>query len=316
MGVKLIIDTDPGVDDALAIALAALSPDVDLLGVTTVFGNVPVATTTRNARGLLQLCGRPDVPVAQGAERPLVRPNPEYSRNVHGEDGLSGQAGALPAPERAPDETDAVSLLLSLLEAADEPVTLAPIGPMTNIALLLAAHPGIRAKIGRIVAMGGALEFGNKTPSAEFNIWADPEAAHRVLVEESVPLVLVPLDLTHKCAVDAAWLDRLGESGAVGAALKSMTGDYLGYYRQALGFEGIVIHDAVAIAEAIKPGILATTSYPVEVDIGLGPARGTTLVDRRTPRRESSSRVVDIALDTDFDGLRSFMLDGITGGRR
>lgn len=316
MGVKLIIDTDPGVDDALAIALAALNPDVDLLGVTTVFGNVPVATTTRNARGLLQLCGRPDVPVAQGAERPLVRANPDFARRIHGEDRLSGQAVSLPAPVRAADETDAVSLLLSLLEAADEPVTLAPIGPMTNIALLLAAHPGIRSKIGRIVAMGGALGFGNITPVAEFNIWADPEAAHRVLVEESVPLVLVPLDLTHQCAVDAAWLERLGESGVVGAALKSMTGDYLDYYRQALGFEGIVIHDAVAIAEAIKPGILATESYPVEVDIGLGPARGATLADRRTPRRESSARVVAIALDTDFDGLRSFMLDGITGGSR
>ncbi|MEC3981830.1 nucleoside hydrolase [Amycolatopsis sp. H20-H5] len=317
MGTKLIIDTDPGVDDAFAIALAALSTDVDLLGVTTVFGNVPLAATTINARRLLQLCDRPDVPVAAGASRPLVYPNPYSAEYVHGVDGLSGRSEALPEPARPLDERDAVSLLYSLLKAADEPVTIAPIGPLTNIALLLAAHPGVREKIGRIVIMGGALDHGNMTAAAEFNIWSDPEAARRVLVEEDVPVVLVPMDLTYRCAVDTAWLAELAASGPLGTMLESLTPDYLAHYRKALGWEGIVLHDAVAVAEAIRPGLLRTESFPIDVDCGLGPARGATLVDRRRRREPGTQpvRTIEIAVDTDVDALGKFVLARLSGGQ-
>src|SRR6187399_786502 len=215
MGTKLIIDTDPGVDDAFAIALAALSEDVDLLGVTTVFGNVPLAITTHNALRVLALCGRHDVPVAAGADRPLVHPQPARSSSVHGSDGLSGRSSVLPEPGRELEPGGAVSLLATLLETADEPVTIAPIGPLTNIALLLAAHPRLHDKIARIVIMGGGLGGGNSTAAAEFNIWSDPEAARRVLVVEEVPCVLVPLDLTLRCAVESAWLAKLAASGPV-----------------------------------------------------------------------------------------------------
>ncbi|GAA4668216.1 MULTISPECIES: nucleoside hydrolase [Amycolatopsis] len=318
MGTRLIIDTDPGVDDAFAIALAALSDDVDLLGVTTVFGNVSLEATTRNALRVLQLCGRPDVPVAAGAARPLVHPQPARAGHVHGEDGLSGRSAALPEPERGPEPGGAVKLLVSLLEAADEPVTIAPIGPLTNIALLLAAHPHVKEKIGRIVLMGGGVGRGNSTATAEFNIWSDPEAARRVLVEEDVPCVMVPLDLTHRCAVSTAWLGKLAAGGRIGAALEALTPDYLASYRRSLGWDGIVLHDAVAVAEAISPGILRTESYPVDVDCTFGPGRGTTLVDRRRAgmRGEGEGAVapsaVQVAVDTDVDGLGEFVLGRLT----
>jgi len=315
MPIPLIIDTDPGVDDAFAIALAALSEDVDLLGVTTVFGNVPLEATTRNARRVLALCGRDDVPVAAGAARPLVHPQARRAGDVHGSDGLSGRSGALPEPSRELERAGAVATLVSLLEAADEPVTIAPIGPLTNIALLLAAHPEVRERIARIVVMGGGLAGGNSTAAAEFNIWSDPEAARRVLVDEPVPCVLVPMDLTYRCAVDTGWLAELAASGRVGAALEALTPDYAAHYRKALGWDGIVVHDAVAVAEAIRPGLLTTETYPVEVECSLGPARGATLVDRRRQglRADAEGEVapgrIEVAVDTDLDGLRSFLLN-------
>ncbi|GAB3476343.1 nucleoside hydrolase [Amycolatopsis cihanbeyliensis] len=317
MGTQLIIDTDPGVDDAFAITLAALGTDVDLLGVTTVFGNVPLAATTRNAQRVLALCGRADVPVAAGAERPLVYPHPHRARYAHGVDGLSGRAEALPEPARELAQVDAVNLLVTLLEAAQEPVTIAPIGPLTNIAALLAAHPGVRSKIDRLVIMGGGLSLGNVTPAAEFNIWSDPEAARRVLVEDEVPAVLVPMDLTVRCAVDADWLGTLRASGPIGAALDALTPDYRDYYRKALGWDGTVLHDAVAVAEAISPGILETERLPIEVDCTPGPSRGATVVDRRrieVAERAETSSVVDVAVDTDLDGLRGFVLGRLTRG--
>ena len=314
MAQKLIIDTDPGVDDAFAITLAARSDDVDLLGVTSVFGNVPLEATTRNALRILELCGRSDVPVAEGAARPLVHPQMARAGHIHGSDGLSGRSATLPDPTRDVEPGGAVRLLVSLLEVADEPVTIAPIGPLTNIALLLAAYPHLREKIARLVVMGGALNHGNTTAAAEFNIWADPEAARRVLVEENVPCVLVPLDLTHRCAVDTGWLAKLAASGPVGAALEGLTPDYLASYRKSLGIDGIAVHDAVAVAEAINPGILRTKEYPIEVDCTFGPGRGSTLVDRRSlgARGEGEAAAaqssVQVAVDADLDGLRDFLL--------
>ncbi|MGH3761607.1 nucleoside hydrolase [Actinophytocola sp.] len=309
----LIIDTDPGVDDAFAIALACSSPEVDLLGVTTVFGNVGLAMTTRNALRVLALYGREDVPVAAGADRPLVYPHPHRARHVHGDDGLSDRSNLLPERRTGVAGTDAVSLMASLLEQAAEPVTIVPIGPLTNIALLLAAHPAVRTKIARIVIMGGALDGGNVTATAEFNIWSDPEAARRVLVEEEVPTVLVPMDLTHRCAVDAEWLDKLAASGPRGRLLVELTSTYREHYSRALGRDGTVIHDAVAMTEAVHPGLLTPTSLPLEVECGHGPSRGMVIADRRgTAARERSGsdggREVAVATDADLDAVRAFLL--------
>ncbi|MBB4908114.1 nucleoside hydrolase [Actinophytocola algeriensis] len=309
----LIIDTDPGVDDAFALALACAAPEVDLIGVTTVFGNVGLALTTRNALRVLALYGRDDVPVAAGAEQPLVHPHPHRARHVHGADGLSGQAETLPERATGVAGVDAVSLLVSLLESAPAPVTIVPIGPLTNIALLLAAHPGVRSKIARLVVMGGALGGGNVTAAAEFNIWSDPEAARRVLVEEPVPVTLVPMDLTTRCAVDGPWLDSLAAAGPRGATLVSLTATYREHYSRSLGRDGMVVHDAVAVAEAIKPGLLHTTAMPVEVDCGYGPGRGNVIADQRATRNPGEGREVDVALSADLDQVRSFLLSHLAG---
>jgi pyrimidine-specific ribonucleoside hydrolase len=306
----LIIDTDPGIDDAFAIALACASPEVDVIGVTTVFGNVGLAMTTRNALRVLAMYGREDVPVAAGADRPLVHPHAHRARHVHGDDGLSGLSDSLPERRTGVAGTDAVSLMVRLLDEAAEPVTIVPIGPLTNIALLLAAHPSIQSKIARLVIMGGGLAGGNVTAAAEFNIWSDPEAARRVLVEESVPVTLVPMDMTMQCAVDSTWLDQLAASGPRGATLVGLTAMYRSHYRKALGHDGIVIHDAVAVAEAVQPGLLRTTAMPVEVDCGQGPSRGMTIGDRRAShvREEGAPREIDVALSADLDEVRSFLL--------
>lgn len=166
--------------------------------------------------------------------------------------------------------------------------------------------------------MGGGVARGNITAAAEFNIWADPEAARRVIAEDEVPCVMVPLDLTHRCAVDAAWLAKLAASGPIGEALDAFTPDYLAYYRRVLGYDGIVMHDAVAVAEAINPGILQTETYAVNVDTTDGPARGMTLVDRRIALDDPESapgRRIEVATDTELDGLREFVLSRLTGSR-
>ncbi|MFI9385692.1 nucleoside hydrolase [Kutzneria sp. NPDC052558] len=308
----LIIDTDPGIDDAFAIALTAASPEVELLAVTTTFGNVGLEHTTRNALRLLELCGRPDVPVAAGADRPLVHATPHRAVEVHGGDGLSGAADTLPKASKEVDGRHAVTLMADLLREASEPVTIAPIGPMTNVALLLALHPELKPKIGRIVAMGGGAKGGNITAAAEFNIWSDPEAAHRVLAEEDVPTVLVPLDLTHRCFVDAKGMDRLATGGPVARALNALTPSYRATYRRVLGTDGMVLHDAIALAEVIRPGILRTTACPVEVDTSHGPGRGATIVDQRLGL-PSQRRLVDVALDADVDELGEFVLSRVLG---
>lgn len=306
MTTPLIIDTDPGVDDAFALALAAASPEVELIGVTTVFGNVSLENTTRNALRLLALLSRDDVPVGVGAARPLVHPHPHLS-SAHGSDGLSGYADTLPEPSRGPDGRDAVTLMRDLLERADRPVTIVPIGPLTNVALLLAAHPGLKPKIGRLVVMGGGVNGGNVTAAAEFNVWSDPEAARRVLVEEDVPTTLVPMDLTRRCAVSAEWLDALAKTSGVASTLVGLTPDYLATYRRFLGWDGMAVHDAVAVAEAVSPGLLTATPFPVDVDCSYGPNRGALVVDQRL--EVDAPKTLDIALDADLDGLRGYLFE-------
>jgi pyrimidine-specific ribonucleoside hydrolase len=308
----LILDTDPGVDDAFALALACASGEIDLIAVTSVFGNVPLEHTTSNALRLLALCGREDVPVAAGASRPLVHTQPQRARHAHGADGLSGNAGTLPERRKGVEPVGAVALMAEVLQSATEPVTIAAVGPLTNVALLLAAYPELRDKIGRLVIMGGSLAGGNITAGAEFNIWSDPEAARRVLVEETVPTTLVPLDLTTRCAVDMSWLGDLESAGPIGRSLVGLTPAYQEHYLQFLGWRGLVLHDAVAVAEVVRPGILGTDPLMVEVECGFGPSRGAVLVDRRAAAvravTEDRGRAVDVAVDTDLDVLRGFLL--------
>ncbi|WP_156753488.1 nucleoside hydrolase [Actinokineospora pegani] len=310
---RLIIDTDPGIDDAFALALAARSPECDLVAVTTVHGNVGLDLTTRNALKVLKLVDREDVPVGRGAARPLVYPSGVEKTTVHGDDGLSGQAALLADRDRGLEPEGAVALMARLIRESDTPVTLVPIGPLTNVAALLAAHPEAADGIDRLVVMGGGLTGGNVNAAAEFNIWADPEAAYRVLVEEDIPTTLVPIDLTYQCAVDSDWLARLAAAGPLGAALEPMTGVYREAYAKILGYDGTVIHDAVAVAEAIFPGTLKTKRVPLTVDTAFSPRRGGTLADLRlNAERAPGFRVIDVAMETDVPAFTDLMLQRLS----
>lgn len=276
---QLVIDTDPGVDDALALLVALASPEVQLCAVTTVFGNVTVEQATENALRVLALAGADAIPVAAGAQRPLVHSQPHRAAHVHGANGLGGVE--LPRATRQTEQAPAVRFLADLLHASSSPVTVCAIGPLTNVGLLVACDPQAAARIERLVIMGGAYGAGNVTATAEFNVWSDPEAAHRVL-SSGLPITIVGLDVTRPTAMDAAAVARIGESGLVGSTAAAMLAHYLDFYIRVQGGPGVVIHDALAVLEAITPGILGTVERRVSVDCWHGPGRGTTLVDRRS----------------------------------
>ncbi|TQM43003.1 pyrimidine-specific ribonucleoside hydrolase [Pseudonocardia cypriaca] len=299
----IVIDTDPGVDDAVAIMLALASPEVELKAITTVFGNVALDATTANAGRLLALCDRTDIPIAIGAARPLVHPQRELAAEWHGNDGLGGRAATLPLP--VPPGTDtAIELLADVLRTSEQPVTLVPIGPLTNIALLLAAHPELAPRIGRIVWMGGSLGAGNTSGVAEFNAHCDPEAAHRVLTQSDVPVTMVPLDLTLRCPAGPEWIEALAGSGPRCAALAGVITHYRAAFRERYGIDAVAVHDAVAVLEAVLPGTLRTTPKPVAVACDVGPARGATV-----GMADGSGPPVQVALDADTDKVLAEILE-------
>jgi inosine-uridine nucleoside N-ribohydrolase len=300
----LVIDTDPGIDDAMAILLALASPEVDLRLVTTVHGNVEVAQTTENALRVLHLAGRADVPVAAGARASLVHPQPERAGHVHGTAGLGGVT--LPPSPAAVDPRPAVVALAELLAASPRPVTVASIGPMTNIALLLAVYPEAAARIDRLVVMGGsATRGGNVTAAAEFNVWSDPEAAQAVF-RSPVPTVMVGLDVTLPTVLSAAGIARFAAAGPIGATAAAILAQYVEYSRTAYGTDGVVVHDALALTEAIVPGTLGTVRRDVVVDTSLGAGRGQTLVDRRTV--SAAPTAIEVAETVDAPSAVEFLV--------
>jgi inosine-uridine nucleoside N-ribohydrolase len=273
--VKLILDCDPGHDDAIALLLALASPEVELLGVTTVHGNQTLEKTTSNALKLLEFVGRTDVPVAAGADRPLRR-EPFVAAYVHGESGMDGPA--LPSPRGRPVKSHAVDFIAETLLAAPELVTLVPTGPLTNIGLFLALHPEAAERVERIVLMGGAIGEGNVTPAAEFNVWADPEAAARV-VSSGLDVTMIGLDVTHKAIFGPGPTEQLRGSGRVGAMVAELLEFYGRFHRETYGWDGSPIHDAVALAHAFRPGLVETVRRGVRVDCEGELGRGRTNVD-------------------------------------
>ncbi|WP_108933663.1 nucleoside hydrolase [Streptomyces ardesiacus] len=299
--IPVIIDCDTGVDDALALLLAVRHPRLDLRAVTCVAGNTDVAGVVRNTLTVLERAGAPDVPVARGAERPLIE-GVRTARHVHGADGM-GDLG-LPAPTRAPADVDAVTLLRREILASPRPVTLIPTAPLTNIALLLRTHPEVTGNIERIVFMGGAVATGNATPVAEFNVWHDPEAA-AILLTAGVPITMYGLDVFERVIVPGTHVRRLRASAEPGTRL---AGDLLAHRGPATDASdpGGGLGDAGAVCAVIDPEGLTTRRLPVEVSLAPGPARGQTLVDRRLRAGESELHdgvreqpMVDVALDVD-----------------
>jgi inosine-uridine nucleoside N-ribohydrolase len=265
----ILLDCDPGHDDAIALLLALASPELELRGVTTVAGNQTLEKTTANAIRVLDFVGRNDVPVARGADRPLLR-DPFVAAYVHGDTGLDGPD--LPPPQREPIAQHAVDFLNEHVEGA----TLVPIGPLTNVALLLAQHP--QAKPTRIVLMGGAIGLGNVTPAAEFNIWADPEAAARVFAS-GIELTMIGLDVTHQALLMNEDAERLRASGRTGTMVAELYDFFHRFHANIYGFGGSPIHDAVALAYVFRPDLVETKHCQVTVECDSELTRGRTVVD-------------------------------------
>lgn len=302
MPTPILLDCDPGHDDAIAILLALASAEVELLGITTVHGNQTLPKTTLNALKVLELAGRPDVPVAVGADRPLVR-ELTVADHVHGESGLDGPS--LPDPSARPVAEDAVTFLAGRLAPG---VVLVPTGPLTNVARLIDDHPAARPE--RIVLMGGAIGLGNMTPAAEFNIWADPEAA-AVVFESGIPITMVGLDVTHQAIVTPERAERLRRTSRIGAVVAELVEFFGEYHRRTYGWPGPPVHDALALAAVIRPELLRTEERRVDVELSSELCRGRTVVDlyRRTDAPPNAS----VAVDVDRDGFLDFLEERLAG---
>lgn len=299
---KIIIDTDPGQDDAVAILLALASPEeIEVLGITAVAGNVPLPLTQKNARIVCELARRTDIPVFAGCDRPLERPL-VTAEHVHGKTGLDGPE--LPEPAMPLQDRHGVDFIIETLRA--EPpgtVTLVPIGPLTNIATAFRRAPDIVARVAEVVLMGGAyFEVGNITPAAEFNIYVDPEAAE-IVFGSGVPLTVVPLDVTHKALTSADWVGAMRDLGTeVGRMVAAWTDFFERFDMEKYGAEGAPLHDPCVIAWLLRPDLFAGREVNVEIETASPLTRGATVVDwwRVTDRAANALVLRDIDADGFF----------------
>jgi pyrimidine-specific ribonucleoside hydrolase len=309
----VILDVDTGVDDALALLLAVRSLDLDVRAVTCVAGNADVDQVVRNTLVVLDAAGAGDVPVARGAERPLIEP-PRHARQVHGADGMADLG--LPDSQRRPRDESAVELLRATIEACEVPVTLVPLAPLTNIALLLRTHPEVADQIERIVFMGGSAKIGNATAAAEFNIWHDPEAA-AIVLGSGVPLTMYGLDVFYDVTVDAGTAQVLAASDEPGTQL---AGRLIAHQVHRLGGGAPTLGDAGTVAAVIAPDLITTSLHPVRVEVAGTWTRGMTVVDRRLVAGEGDGERglptadVDVALAVDGDRARKLFLDVVAPG--
>jgi inosine-uridine nucleoside N-ribohydrolase len=301
----ILLDCDPGHDDAIALLLALASPELELVGVTTVSGNQTLEKTTANALRVLELAGRADVAVAAGAERPLVRER-EVAADVHGETGLDGPE--LPPPSGAPVAGHAATFLADRIRERDGAVTLVATGPLTNVALLLALAPDARPE--RIVVMGGSVGEGNRTPAAEFNVWADPEAARRVF-GSGIETTMVGLDVTHRAVLSPADVETLRGAGRVGRVVAELL-DFFGRFHENRYPElrGAPLHDPVAVAHVIDPGLLYVRDARIDVDCGWAEGRGRTNVDWRG-RPGAGEPNARVALGIDAEAFARLLVERV-----
>jgi purine nucleosidase len=273
---RIIIDTDPGVDDALAFLLALASPEIKLEALTTTQGNVTLEKATRNALSVLELAGASHIPVVRGSLLPLVQPL-RASADVHGESGIGNSK--LPEPKTPTVTQHAVDYLIERILAEPNEISIFPIGPLTNIAMAIRKVPRFAKAVKELVIMGGAiLEPGNMTPLAEFNIYVDPHAAH-IVFHSGIPITLIPLDVTHKCLLRQEHVDRLMK---IDSPISRFIRDVMEVYLQAsfaLGYEGSSLHDPLTLATIVAPELLTLKEYYVDVDISGGVSMGKTFAD-------------------------------------
>ena len=295
---RIIIDTDPGVDDALAFLLALASPEVQLEALTTTQGNVTLEKATRNALSVLELCHASHIPVASGSVLPLVQPL-LASALVHGESGIGNSQ--LPEPQTKPLAKHAVDYLIERVLAEPGEISIFPIGPLTNIAMAIRKEPRFANAVKELVIMGGAiLEHGNITPQAEFNIYVDPHAAH-IVFHSGIPITLIPLDVTHKCLLKQEHVDRLMMTDS---PISRFIRDAMEVYLEAsfaLGYEGSSLHDPLTLSTIIAPELLTLKEYYVDVDISGGVSMGKTFADvLHVTKKQASMKVAMNVRGDDF----------------
>ncbi|MFU2169737.1 pyrimidine-specific ribonucleoside hydrolase RihA [Klebsiella grimontii] len=294
MALPVIIDCDPGHDDAIALVLALASPELDVKAVTSSAGNQTPDKTLRNALRMLTLLKRPDIPVAGGALKPLMR-ELIIADNVHGESGLDGPA--LPEPGFAAQSCTAVELMANILRDSVEPVTIVATGPQTNVALLLNSHPELHAKIERIVIMGGAMVLGNWQPAVEFNIYVDPEAAE-IVFQSGLPVVMAGLDVTHKAQIHVEDIERFRRIGnPISTIVAELLDFFLEYHKdEKWGFVGAPLHDPCTIAWLLKPEMFTTVERWVGVETQGKYTQGMTVVDfyNLTGKQPNATVMLDV----------------------
>ena len=302
---KIIIDTDPGQDDAVAILLALASPDeIEVLGITAVAGNVPLSLTEKNARIVCELAGRPDIPVYAGCDRPLKR-KLVTAEHVHGKTGLDGPE--LPEPKIKLQEKHGVDFIIdTILQEPENSISLCPLGPLTNIASAILKQPKIVSRIKKIVLMGGAyFEVGNITPAAEFNIFVDPDAA-KIVFEAGIDMVVMPLDVTHKALVTEKRNEAFRQlKSPIGVAVAEMTDFFERFDKEKYGSSGAPLHDPCVTAYLIDPTIFSGKNINVEIETKSELTLGMTVADwwGVTDRKANTFFVGDLDSDKFFSLL-------------
>jgi purine nucleosidase len=300
----IIIDTDPGQDDAVAILLALASPEIEILGITAVAGNVPLALTEINARKICELAGRSDIKVYSGAIRPMLRAL-VTAEHVHGRTGLDGPV--LPEPKMKLEQQHAVDFMVeTLMKRPAGTITLCALGPMTNIGLALVREPRIASRIKRIVAMGGGFfEGGNVTPTAEFNIYVDPQAA-RLVFEAGIPITLIPLDCTHQALTTKARVEKFRVMpNKTGPAVAQLLDFFERFDEQKYGTDGGPLHDPCVIAWLLHPELFTSRDVNVSIECESELTMGMTVIDwwRVTERKANATVCRSVNADGLFDLL-------------
>lgn len=313
----ILLDCDPGHDDAIAIMLAVADPSIDLRAVTTVAGNVTLENTTRNALWVLDMVDRPDIPVAAGRDRPRVR-ELSTAAVMHGESGL---AGPVPVePSRSALDVPAIELIEQFLLDADEPLTLVATGALTNMADVVERLPHLHSRIAELVIMGGAVELGNWTPAAEFNIWVDPHAADVVFrsarppghgtPEDGIALTMIGLEVTHRAWLADEHADALRPTGRAGRFVAELLDHFVGFHQERFGWEGGPIHDAVTIAHLIDPTLVTALPMNVQIETESPLCVGRTVADRWSVTGLPANALV--GLDINRDRFVTLLLERIS----
>ncbi|MGG3477642.1 nucleoside hydrolase [Peribacillus frigoritolerans] len=302
---KIIMDCDPGHDDAIAIILAAAQPELEILGITTVSGNAEIEKTTKNALKICDLVSLTDVVVSKGASEPLIRLR-ETAPGIHGDSGLDGPE--LADPSRSWSEEHGADTIIRLIKESNEPVTILPTGPLTNIAIALSKAPEIKEHIEEIVLMGGGT-FGNWTPTAEFNIWADPEAAKKVF-DSGIPIVVMGLDITHQALATQEVIDQVNKiDNNVARVVGELLVFFASTYKAMFGFDGAPVHDVLTVAYCIAPELFKLKDVNITVETKGEFTAGTTLIDLHgvTGRKVNAK----FGLELDVEGFWDLMIKAL-----